>query len=433
MPHAIESPTIIGKGFSASQTSLDQPGPSSPHILVIGGGVTACISSWKLLDKGYRVTMVAKEFATFTKAQRLTSQIGAALWEFPCPPCAPQAAPENLDRMRRWAMESYDIYTALAAEPELSTEFGVKLRNTVSFSPISFVEHESERERLIAIKQSGLKGFCHDHSLIEKYQIAQGEEKVVDAFQYVAPVIDTDQAMKFLQKLLQNKGAILRSDTLHGNIIQNEDAILQTYQANAIVNASGLGARELASDDSVIAARGGLLRVINDGKDFERIDHAIVVNKKEKKADFTKLRKKKKAAKEEKEECDVVFVVPRNDDTLMLGTFMELDEWTTDLTVESPVIKTMREKCEGFIPALKNARLDMNYPLAQGIRPLREEDARVERESKGTDSNCARSSVVHSYGHGNSGWTLAFGSALEVTSLVDEVLESKGCFRAGTE
>lgn len=88
--------------------------------------------------------MVAKEFATFTKAQRLTSQIGAALWEFPCPPCGPQVPPENLDKVRRWAMDSYEIYSALAAKPEIGSQFGVRLRNTVSFFPVPIDTHELE-------------------------------------------------------------------------------------------------------------------------------------------------------------------------------------------------------------------------------------------------------------------------------------------------
>lgn len=362
--------------------------------------------------------MVAKEFATFTKAQRLTSQIGAALWEFPCPPCGPQVPPENLDKVRRWAMDSYEIYSALAAEPEIGSQFGVRLRNTVSFFPVPIETHELELERLGEVKKCGLKGFRHDSDLLRHHD--HSREEVADAFQYLAPVIDTDQAMKFLLGLLQSKGVVLLSETIHGDLWENENRLLEAYQADAVVNASGLGARELASDNTVFPARGGLLRLVNDGTDFEKITHAMVVNKAEK-ADFNKLMKKK-VDKAEKEDCDVVFIVPRNDDILVLGTFIELDEWATDLTVESPVMQTMREKCEKFIPALKNARLDPEYPIAQGLRPLREMDVRVECEPRMKGSGPSR--IVHSYGHGTGGWTLAFGSALEVASLVDRVLES---------
>ena len=181
---------------------------------------------------------------------------------------------------------------------------------------------------------------------------------------------------------------------------------------DAIVNASGLGARELASDSTVVPARGGLLRLVNDGKDFKKITHAMVVNKAEKKD------KKKK-----KTDRDIVFIVPRNDNVLVLGTFLELDKWTTDLKVDTPIMQSMREQCEKFVPALKNARLDPDYPIAQGLRPLRKGDVRIEREPRMREATPSR--IVHSYGHGIGGWTLAFGSASEVAFLVDQVLNSE--------
>lgn len=159
----------------------------------------------------------------------------------------------------------------------------------------------------------------------------------------------------------------------------------------------------------MVPARGGLLRVVNDGKDFKKITHAMVVNKAEKKD------KKKK-----KTDRDIVFIVPRNDDILVLGTFLELDKWTTDLKVDTPIMQSMREQCEKFVPALKNARLDPDYPIAQGLRPLRKGDVRIEREPRMRESTPSR--TVHSYGHGIGGWTLAFGSASEVAFLVDQVL-----------
>ena len=87
-------------------------------------------------------------------------------------------------------------------------------------------------------------------------------------------------------------------------------------------------------------------------------------------------------------------------------------------------MRIMREKYEKFMPALRNARLDPEYPIAQGLRPLREGDGRVEREPRMKGTVASR--IVHSYGHGIGGWTLAFGSAREVAFLVDQVIASKG-------
>lgn len=119
--------------------------------------------------------MVAKECVTFTKAQRLTSQIGVALWELPCPPCGLIVPHENLEKVRHWAMESYEIYSALAAEPEIVSQFGVKLRDAVSFFPMPIKNYKSEYERLHGIKKSGLKGFRHDPSVLQNTIIREKE------------------------------------------------------------------------------------------------------------------------------------------------------------------------------------------------------------------------------------------------------------------
>ena len=141
------------------------------------------------------------------------------------------------------------------------------------------------------------KGFRHNMRLLQ--QCNKSGKEVVDAFEYLAPVIDTDQAMKFLLDLLQSKGAVILSETVDEDLWVNEGKVLEAHQADAIVNASGLGARELASDSTVHPARGGLLRLVDDGKDFEKVTFATVVNKAEK-TDFKKRKKKQKKKKTRK-------------------------------------------------------------------------------------------------------------------------------------
>lgn len=102
----------------------------------------------------------------------------------------------------------------------------------------------------------------------------------------------------------------------------------------------------------------------------------------------------------------------------MIGGITEPHEWNLDLTLDSPIIRRMRERCEKFLPGLENARLDADYPFAQGLRPFRGQNVRVERELRRTGSR-----IVHSYGHGGAGWSLSFGCAQDVAMLVDEALE----------
>lgn len=83
----------------------------------------------------------------------------------------------------------------------------------------------------------------------------------------------------------------------------------------------------------------------------------------------------------------------------------------------------MRARCEAFLPDLKNAHTDAEYPLAQGLRPFRGRNVRVERELRLTPTG-GISRIVHSYGQGGAGWSLAFGCASDVKDLVREALRN---------
>ena len=281
---------------------------------------------------------------------------------------------------------------------------GVKLRRLYSFFPYALDSNEIEHNRMLECEKRGLREFRHDPGVIRNLNINQASG-VVDVFEHLSPCIDTDHGMQFLVDLTQSKGATLKTDTVHGDLWEQEDQLLTKYEADVLVNATGLSARELASDSTLTSARGAVLRVINDGSDFEKIHHAMVV------------------ATNVPENYNLIFIVPRNDDTLILGTITQMDEWKLDLSVDSPIVQKMRQQCEEFVPELKNARLDPDYPLAQGLRPLRKEEVRVEQESKKHGSKPSR--IVHAYGHSVAGWTLAFGSAAECTRLVEMVASSK--------
>ncbi len=57
---------------------LIAPGPNARRILVIGGGIVGLRIAWTLLDSGFKVTVLAKQFAS-RDGLRLTSQIAGAL------------------------------------------------------------------------------------------------------------------------------------------------------------------------------------------------------------------------------------------------------------------------------------------------------------------------------------------------------------------
>lgn len=82
-------------------------------------------------------------------------------------------------------------------------------------------------------------------------------------------------------------------------------------------------------------------------------------------------------------------------------------------------MRRMRIRCNKFVPGLENAELDPHSPVVQGLRPVRGENVRVERELR-RKSDGSLSKVVHSYGQGGSGFTLSFGCAGDVLGLIEE-------------
>jgi D-amino-acid oxidase len=133
-----------------------------------------------------------------------------------------------------------------------------------------------------------------------------------------------------------------------------------------------------------------------------------------------------------------IFIVPRNDKTLIVGGFAEVREGEDadklDLTPESHHILEMCKRAKEFLPGLQTdvTHQDPAYPFAQGNRPARHNGARVQREhrlpirdSKGYKSDDKHSRIVHSYGHAGSGWSFAFGCALDVVVLVEQVIRQE--------
>ncbi|KAI1471013.1 FAD dependent oxidoreductase [Daldinia caldariorum] len=388
----------LWKDISPMGQPLRQPSNKSPHVLIIGGGVTGLISAWVLLDKGYRVTIASSTWVN--DEQRLTSQIAGALWEFPPAVCGQHTDKISLAHSKHWSMTAYHIWDGIASIPALSEASGVRMMPSDFFFPEPVESDKAQVSKMTEIMASGVRGFYRGADIIDERGV-DPSYGAIDAYELLAPVIDTDKAMVWLTELVESKGASLITETIRGDLVEIEDTLRARFEADVIVNCTGLQAQELAGDDSVYPIRGGLIRVINDGTDFPKVDAALTIT-----AD---------AAHSANE---IIFLVPRNDNILLIGGITEPHEWNLDLTLNTPIIRRMRERCERFLPGLENARVDPEYPLAQGLRPFRGQNVRVERELRRTGSR-----IVHSYGHGGAGWSLSFGCARDVATLVDEALE----------
>jgi D-amino-acid oxidase len=114
-------------------------------------------------------------------------------------------------------------------------------------------------------------------------------------------------------------------------------------------------------------------------------------------------------------EQDMVFIVPRGRNMLLLGGLTEPDEWGIDIGLDSYApVGDMMARCREFLPVLESAQVDADEPVRVGLRPFRKGNVRLDVEP-GTR-------IIHNYGHGGSGVTFSWGCALEAAEIAELVV-----------
>ncbi|MEE6179329.1 FAD-dependent oxidoreductase [Mycobacterium sp. 050134] len=362
-----------------------------PGALVIGAGVSGLTTALMLARRGWRVVVAADRFDADT-----VSTVAGAVWEWPPSVCGRHHDQAVLARSADWARYSYNRFARLAADPRT----GVSLRPAVFYFSHLIEEDPAEHAKMLAVEQC-VPGFVHDPELIDAHEINPAAG-MVDAYSYLAPTIDTDWYLEWLARQAATAGVTVARRSIRGPLAEQENELMSEYNAQLIVNCSGLGARELACDPTMEPHRGALLRVVNDGITMSRVNavHAV--------ANDTRT-----------EDQDMVFIVPRGANRLLLGGLVEPGEYGTDLDPDGyPPLREMFDRCREFLPSLRGAQLDVVDPVRVGLRPFREGGVRLQIEP-GTR-------IVHNYGHGGAGVTLSWGCAQEVTELADVVLAGRG-------
>jgi D-amino-acid oxidase len=303
-------------------------------------------------------------------------------------------------------MVSYHIWKSLA-ESDVGQVAGISMLRSAFFYPKKLEEDEEQKQKMIEIRNAGIYGFSHDASLIQEMHISPNAA-IVDGYEILAPAIDTDKTTHWLTSLVCDKGVHLVTEEIESDLLTIEKSLCSRFNADAIINCSGLASRMLAADEMCYPLLGGLLRYINESIAVPELQHALTVS-----ADADP-------------EGEIIFIVPRNDKILIVGGFAEPDQWDLDHSVDSDTVHRMQERAVAFLPTLKDAQLDPEYPFAQGLRPARKGNVRLEREKRD-----GKSKIVHSYGHGGSGWSFSFGCAVEVAEIVEDMVAEAQGTKAG--
>jgi D-amino-acid oxidase len=185
------------------------------------------------------------------------------------------------------------------------------------------------------------------------------------------PLIDMPVHLRWLRERLLRAG---------GTVELRAVADLAEVPAPVVVNCTGLGARELVRDPSLRPVRGQLVIVENPGL------RTYVVS-----ADAAT--------------GTTTYLFPQPD-RLVLGGTADEDDWST--TPEPAVAERIVERCTRLRPEIAGARV-LGHRV--GLRPARD-SVRLEREKLSGGRL-----LVHNYGHGGAGVTVAWGCAREAARL----------------
>lgn len=312
------------------------------RVTVLGAGVSGLTTAIRLLETGCRVQVVAAD-----RIEASTSYLAAAVW-FPT-----HVGPPG--RVARWGQYTYRVFAEQAA---LGVP-GVMLRESLAL----YREPPGEPDWAAAV------GGVRPATLAE---LPPGYRY---GLRFVVPLVEMPRYLPWLVEQVRAGGGQLSVRRV-GSLAE-----LAGDGVDAVVNCSGLAARELADDPSVYPVRGQIVRVSNPG---------LTVS-----------------VRDEQHPAGRAYVHPREHDCILGGT---LEEHSWDTRVDPTTAESILRRCRDLAPALAGASV---LEHLVGLRPGRPE-VRLEE----TTPDGAASRMVHNYGHGGSGITISWGCASEVAELL---------------
>ena len=318
----------------------DQTG-AGRDVAVVGAGVIGLTTAVQLAEAGWNVHVLTKDLPMHT-----TSAAAGAIW------AAPYLV-EPRDRVDAWAVHSLGVFTALAQIPGTGVRLarGIEASRTITEPP-------------------EFRAMLDDVSVCTPAQLPPG---FVIGWRYTAPLIDMDVYLPYLRDRLTATGAVIRQHA----IADLDDA---ARHAQVVINATGLGARDLAGDTSLTPIRGQLVVMDNPGlTEFFREDTGW--------------------------SPDLLHLYPHGD-RLVLGGIAQGGSW--DLQPSREIAEAIIRRCASVDPRIASLPV-IDHRV--GLRPTR---PAIRCEA---DTSVTRYRLLHNYGHGGGGVSVSWGCASEIAKL----------------
>ena len=320
-------------------------------IKVLGAGVIGLTCAFVLLEGGHDVTVVYEDPPFNT-----TSAVATAIWHM-------YLVDPNDSRNLEWSQATLARLIAMA---NVGNETGVYL--------VRGVELFRRSEPSVPSWSSIPPMF----SLLTTQQLAD-YPGISWGYRIAAPLADMATYLGWLFRSVWSQGARFTCQGI-GQLDELYD------ECDVVVNATGLGARNLIGDEDLIGVRGQYLVLEKpNGVSDEYIG-------------------------DDENPDGMTYVIPRKNDVLIGGTEeYGFEDLTFDCSVEHLV-----KRCSEFVPWLASSASVAIRERVVGIRPWRRSGVRLDTEEVAERSL----SVIHCYGHGGSGFSMSWGCAETVAALV---------------
>ncbi|MET9297252.1 FAD-dependent oxidoreductase [Streptomyces sp. NPDC003077] len=326
-------------------------------VVVVGGGVIGLTAAVTLAEDGHGVRVISRDPA----ADTTSAVAGGLCWPYRIQPEA---------RALAWFVRSFQAFARLAERAE---ETGVRMAegtmvDTGDWDPDAW--HETIREP----RQD--PGTVPNPRRATAAELPAGYES---GWRARTPLVDMPVYLRYLERRLVAAGGTVERRPVRS--LEEEGR-----SAGAVVNCSGLGARELAPDRTVHPVQGQVVVVENPG-----IEEWF--------------------AAPGSRSAILTSVLPQPYG-LVLGGTARAHVWSR--RPEPAIAEAIVDRCARAFPQLAGARI-----LAHkvGLRPARP-TVRLTSEPLANGVPC-----VHNYGHGGAGVTVSWGCAQEVAELLRGVGE----------